>query len=599
MANSDLVAAADNKSAVFTGHLVGTGVIHAVATTGGFTDDTGTVTVNAASAAKIVIESMADGSGTAITTETVVAGATLEVYAISRDASNNYLGNVAATWTLINRIGGVVNGDLVAAGDNKSATLTGHVPGSAIIHAVATVGSYTDDTGTITVTAGTPAKIVIETLASGTGTEIDARSIAAGSSLTAYAISRDASNNYLGNVAATWSLTNQTDGVANGDLVPAGDNKSAVFTGHAPGTAIIHAVAAVGGFTDDTGTITVTAGTPAKIVIETAADGDGTAVGTESLSAGGTLTVYAISRDAANNFIGNVAATWSLLNKMGGVVNGDLVSAGDNKSATLTGHAPGSGVIHAVATVGGYTDDTGTITVSAGPAVKIVIETAADGGGTAVGGQTIAAGATLTVYAISRDAGDNFVANVASTWSLTMITGSVVADDLVAAPDGRSATLTGAEGGSAVIHAVATVGGFTDDTGTITVTPQPRKIFGIVISKFTNAPLAGATVEVLTALGGSLVHPGATAVTAATTGYFEIDMTGVPLGTMVYVSASKPTSYSVLSMYGAFDQANEEVNFANIFIGDDINDPADYDDRRLPSASDPPTVPYYDGLLPD
>ena len=72
------------------------------------------------------------------------------------------------------------------------------------------------------------------------------------------------STTILGNVAATWSLTNRTAGVVDGDLVVAGDNLSATFTGRVPGTTIVHAVATVGGFTDDTGTVTVTAGSAAE-----------------------------------------------------------------------------------------------------------------------------------------------------------------------------------------------------------------------------------------------------------------------------------------------------------------------------------------------
>ena len=53
-------------------------------------------------------------------------------------------------------------------------------------------------------------------------------------------------------------------------------------------------------------------------------------------TAGNSLTAYAIKhRDANGNFVANVAATWSLASKTGGVANSDLVAAGDNKSATL------------------------------------------------------------------------------------------------------------------------------------------------------------------------------------------------------------------------------------------------------------------------
>lgn len=82
--------------------------------------------------------------------------------------------------------------------------------------------------------------------------------------------------------------------------------------------------------------------------VETAADGSGSVVGPQELSSGSTLTVYAISRDSVGNFVANVAAdSWALINKTGDVVDGDLVAAGDRKSATLTGALAGTAEIEA------------------------------------------------------------------------------------------------------------------------------------------------------------------------------------------------------------------------------------------------------------
>ena len=89
---------------------------------------------------------------------------------------------------------------------------------------------------------------------------------------------------------------------------------------------------------------------------------------------------YAVSRDASNNFVANEAASWSLIDRTGGVVNGDLVVAGDARSATFTGQAAGTGRIRAQhATLG--EDTTDVITVTADAAVRIAIEDRADGSG--------------------------------------------------------------------------------------------------------------------------------------------------------------------------------------------------------------------------
>src|SRR4029078_5263039 len=106
--------------------------------------------------------------------------------------------------------GGVVSGDLVASGDKKNATFTGNLAGSAVIHA--SLASHTStDSGTLTVTAGSPAVVRVENAADGTGAVVPAQNISSGSSLTVYAIRRDSAGNFVDNVAATaWSLPVKT-----------------------------------------------------------------------------------------------------------------------------------------------------------------------------------------------------------------------------------------------------------------------------------------------------------------------------------------------------------------------------------------------------
>jgi 2',3'-cyclic-nucleotide 2'-phosphodiesterase (5'-nucleotidase family) len=106
-----------------------------------------------------------------------------------------------------------------------------------------------------TVVSSPPTSVSVETAANGTGTVVPAQTVLNGHGLTVYAISRDASNTFVANTAATWSLASITGGVVAGDLVPAADGKSAVFTAHATGTAVIHT--AVAGLTStDSGVIT-------------------------------------------------------------------------------------------------------------------------------------------------------------------------------------------------------------------------------------------------------------------------------------------------------------------------------------------------------
>ncbi len=106
-------------------------------------------------------------------------------------------------------------------------------------------------------------------------------------------------------------------------------------------------------------------------------------------------------------------------------------------------------------------------------ATKVRVETAPDGGGSVVPVQTIQNGETITMYAISRTATDQFVANVPATWGLTYIVGSSGAT-LVPSGDGKSAVLTAGAGYCQVIVS-ATSGALTPTpSNVITVfTPPP------------------------------------------------------------------------------------------------------------------------------
>ena len=100
-------------------------------------------------------------------------------------------------------------------------------------------------------------QITTETANDGSGNVVSARNITAGSSITVYAVTRDQYGNFVANAPGIWSLTNGTGGVVDGDLVPASDKKSALFTGHLPGTANIRVTS--GSLTStDSGLLTVT-----------------------------------------------------------------------------------------------------------------------------------------------------------------------------------------------------------------------------------------------------------------------------------------------------------------------------------------------------
>ena len=124
--------------------------------------------------------------------------------------------------------------------------------------------------------------------------------------------------------------------------------------------------------------VTYTPGPATQILVETAADGSGTVVPAQDVTAGTSIIVYAITRDVNNNFVANAAATWSLVSKTLGVADSDLAASGDFKNATFTGHLVGTAAIDA-ASDGLAKTDSGTITVIVGAPNAYRITDAASG----------------------------------------------------------------------------------------------------------------------------------------------------------------------------------------------------------------------------
>ncbi|MEK9136516.1 MAG: carbohydrate binding domain-containing protein, partial [Bacteroidota bacterium] len=395
-------------------------------------------------------------------------------------------------------------------------------------------------------------------------------------------ITRDAADNFVANVAAgLWSLESTTAGVLPTDLVPSGDMKSAVFTGHAAGTCQIKATS--GGLpTTNSGTLTVTVAPPPGAIVSDdfsaptlnallwttvnpLADATVSVVGTGTHDALLSIAVPGgVSHDVwvGGNMAPRVMQTISNADfelevkfqspltaqyEMEGVIvqqdltnfiRFDFVKDATKTrlfAATFVGGAPtvktdipitaGNPLYLRVKRVGNQwtesysyngtswtsaPDFTHTLTVSSvgpfigtagtspapaftglvdyffnmaspivpedpvgpvGPATKVRVETAADGSGTVVPAQSIPSGSSITVYSITRDAADNFVANVAaSAWSLESTTGGVLPTDLVPSVDMKSAVFTGHAVGTCEVRATSGALAPTN-SGTLTVTP--------------------------------------------------------------------------------------------------------------------------------
>lgn len=337
------------------------------------------------------------------------------------------------------------------------------------------------------ITPGAASKVRVENAADGTGIVLASQNVTSGTSFTIHAISRDVNDNFVANVPAdTWTLANITGGVVPADLVPSADRRSATFTGRLAGTAVI--TAAVNGLTSvPSGKLTVVvAGSPSQIRVETAANGTGTVIPDRSLASGTSLTMYAVGRDAAGNFISNPAAdTWSLQNKSGGVVDGDLVVSADRRSATLTGRLVGTTRVKATLGTLAATNS-GVLTVVAG-AATVVAATAGTPQSTRAG---TAFPAKLGVRV--RDAAGNPTKEVLVVWSAPAsgATGTF-------AVNGSSATTDS--------NGVATSGTFTANTvagSYVVIASLPA---GVATAAFSLTNTVGAAAHIGTAAGSPQV----------------------------------------------------------------------------------------------
>jgi|GEM_PF-3150577 len=114
----------------------GTFTMTATHTSGTETGTSNSFAVTPGAPATIRIETATNGTGTIVPVQSIVSGNSITVYSIVRDSLGNFISNIAAdSWSLQNISGGIISGDLAPGVDNKSAVFTGHVTGSAQIHA--------------------------------------------------------------------------------------------------------------------------------------------------------------------------------------------------------------------------------------------------------------------------------------------------------------------------------------------------------------------------------------------------------------------------------------------------------------------------------
>ncbi|HLE11478.1 MAG: hypothetical protein A2504_00150 [Bdellovibrionales bacterium RIFOXYD12_FULL_39_22] len=209
--------------------------------------------------------------------------------------------------------------------------------------------------------------------------------------------------------------------------------------------------------------------TASKIVIESAI---GSAYSTPStfnnatLTAGDTITLYAISRDSNDNYVASVNANWGLTS-----INGSL-STSTGTSTSFTAKWYGTTTIEA--DYGALEDSTGIISVNPGAATHVTIETAPAANGTATNplpaSTTMHFDDSLTLYAAARDNFENYVSSLSVNWSLT----AQDVGGLNPLSASNQTTLTALSAGTSSIVASGTLGSVTSSA---IVVAAPTQIY--------------------------------------------------------------------------------------------------------------------------
>ncbi|MGH1362329.1 MAG: hypothetical protein ACRBF0_02155 [Calditrichia bacterium] len=480
------------------------------------------LTVTAGPVAELRVRSEAGNTGNDLggVNISIASTETLNLYAAGYDLFGNYIEDIATVqWA-------VASGTLT-----PSPPLTFPFTGSSISFSPAASGSgvlqlsipgnpgvVAELTGTITVNAGALSFVKIQTDSLDAGTEVgNVPSLDVGATLTVFAVGYDSDDNRIGNISSNWTVSPTTLGEFQGGSATQNAVDSVVFTATGTGNGVIRAEAVSdANVFDQTGVITVNAGTAASILIRSAANNGGVAYEATPLTidTDTTITLFAASYDAFGNYLADVSVSWAGIGLVG-------VPAGPASSINFSPTTTQSGQIR---TISGLADDTtATITVQSGAISQIRIQDGATGAASEIDTTTLSAGTTLTAFAGGYDSDGNFVSLVSSNWA---IEGDGIGVLSTSGP-ATSTMLTAQTVGNGRLRATQNGGSLTDLTSTLSVvagapatltkiaasdsqaapinSELPRDIEVFVEDAFSN-PVSGISID-FTPLAGGSVNP--------------------------------------------------------------------------------------------
>ena len=375
---------------------------------------TGTLRVGAGAAALLSVEWTPGDPADAIGTPVLSAGDSLAAHAVLRDSLGNFVSAAPVEWSLAGDASAAVLTAAAPTADSSAIRLRGLHPG--IVRLQARWNALTATSGDITITLGRAARVSIETAADGSGESVGARTLAAGGGLPLHAVARDGQGNFVGPATVQWVLAGNIGRLQ--DAEGSSTRLVAERAGVGRVTALHAALPAV-----TSGEITVLAGVPALLLIERSPGDPADVLASATLAAGDSLAAFAVLRDSLGNFVGEANAAWELLGETNLATWGSGAPSSAATSVRVRALHPGT--LQLRATWNGLAATSGALVLTAGPMTQVAIESAADGSGTAIAPRTLTAGQALPLYAVARDAQENFVSAVTVHWALEGTAGRI------------------------------------------------------------------------------------------------------------------------------------------------------------------------------
>lgn len=475
----------NSNQVTFQAETVGNGIITATAVSDGtISDQTGLITVNAGAATSITIRNAASGAGTAYnaTPLTMTTDSSIVLFAASYDTFDNFVADRSVTW-------GSDDFTLTNTGPASSITFSPSATGSGTIFTAD--GSIDDDTtATITVNVGALDRLVIQSLGTALGVEVESMTLTAGEDTLLFAAGYDADDNLIGQISANWSL----EGDAIGTFGSANPSTSNTLTVDSIGKAVVRATQDLGTLTDVTSTITVVAAAAATI---SKVDGDN-----QTAPAGSQLPrdISVLVLDAFSNPVSGQTVTFTPLGG-GSVSSGSVATNSQGIAVTQWTIQSTAGADSLSASTGVLTPLTFRATVTGGAA-----STLATVGATTQTGQVdtdLAAPFTVQVDDGSGNPVENAVVNfVIRSRPAGATLDSLLTDNTVLTNASGQASTTlhlGSKLGNYVVRASTgiTTPNFVDFTGTADIANAADSI--LIVSGNNQSAAAGST------LGNSIV----------------------------------------------------------------------------------------------